>query len=84
MKRTQLIPEFGDAVFKLKKGEVTAPITYQHAVYILYVGDRKYAGIQPLSAVHTQIEHMLRTKNAQEAMEHWLERLRRNGYVKHF
>lgn len=84
MKRTQLIPEFGDAVFKLKKGEATEPITYQHAVYVLFVQDRKYAGIQPLSAVHGQIEQMLRTKMAQEATEHWLERLRRNGYVKHF
>lgn len=84
MKRTQLIPEFGDAVFKLKKGEATEPIAYQHAVYILFVQDRKYAGIQPLSEVHSEIERVLRTKMAQEAMEHWLERLRRNGYVKHF
>lgn len=84
MKRTQLIPEFGDAVFRLRKGQATEPITYQHAVYILYVEDRKYAGIQPLSAVHLQIEQILRTKMAQEAMEHWLERLERNGYIKHF
>ncbi len=84
MKRTQLIPEFGEAVFKLKKGEATNPIVYQHAVYLLYVQDRKYAGIQPLAAVHTQIEGILRSKMAQESTERWLDRLRRNGYIKHF
>jgi peptidyl-prolyl cis-trans isomerase SurA len=84
MKRTQLIPEFGDAVFRLKKSEVSTPIVYQHAVYILYVADRKYSGIQPLSEVRPNIEHILQTKMAQDSMEHWLERLRRNGYIKHF
>ena len=84
MKRTQLIPEFGDAVFRLKKSEATVPIVYQHAVYILYVADRKYSGIQPLSEVRPNIEHILQTKMAQDSMEHGLERLRRNGYIKHF
>lgn len=82
--RSKLIPEFADSVFQLKKGEATEPIVYQHNVYILYVGDRKYAGIQPLDQVRPQIEKLLQTKMSQDAMEHWLERLRRNGYVKHF
>ncbi len=84
MKRTQLIPEFGDAVFKLKKQEASDPIVYQHAVYILYVSDRKYSGIQPLKEVRPNIERILQSKMQQDSMEHWLERLRRNGYIKHF
>ena len=84
MKRTQLIPEFGDAVFKLKKQEATDPIVYQHGVYILYVSDRRYAGIQPLKEVRPNIERILQSKMQQDSMEHWLERLRRNGYIKHF
>jgi peptidyl-prolyl cis-trans isomerase SurA len=83
-KRTDLNPEFSEPLFALQKNEATPPIVTKDGVFILYCGDRKYAGIQPLSAVHAQIEQVLSAQMTQSSMEHWLERLRRNGYVKHF
>ncbi len=84
MSRTNLKPEFADPLFVLKKGDTTAPIVTPDGCFVLYVEDRKYAGIQPLDQVREQIEHILNTQTTQASTEHWLERLRRNGYVKHF
>ena len=43
-----------------------------------------YAGIQQLDDVRDQIERILAQQMGQISQERWLERLRRNGYVKHF
>lgn len=83
-KRTDLLPEFGDPLFALRKGEATQPLVTKDGVFILYCQDRHYAGIQPLNAVRDQIEHILLTQMTQQSTEQWLERLRRNGYIKHF
>lgn len=84
MTRTNMNATFTDQVFALKKGDVTQPIITPDGCFIFYVEDRKYAGIQPLEQVRDQIEHLLVTQMSNEARERWLERLRRDGYVKHF
>ena len=48
---------------------------------MLYAEDRKYAGIQPLDEVRSQIEGILLQQMTHQSQEKWLERLRRNGYV---
>jgi len=83
-KRTDLKPEFSDPLFALKKGEVTAPIIRPEGCFLLFADDRKFAGIQPLDQVRGQIENILSSQMAHTSEEAWLERLRRNGYVKHF
>jgi peptidyl-prolyl cis-trans isomerase SurA len=83
-KKTDLKPEFSEPCFSLKKGQVTEPISTPDGCFILYVEDRRYAGIQPLDQVRDQIERILITQMTQSNMEHWLERLRRTGYVKHY
>jgi peptidyl-prolyl cis-trans isomerase SurA len=82
--RSSIRKEFADVLFSLKKGESSEPIVLKDGAYLLYVEDRKYAGIQPLSVVRSEIENILITQSAREATELWLERLRREGYVKHF
>jgi peptidyl-prolyl cis-trans isomerase SurA len=82
--RSDLKAEFADAAFALKKGECTAPIINSDGCFILFVEDRKYAGIQPLDAVRPQIENILLTQMTTTSEERWLERLRSEGYVKHF
>jgi peptidyl-prolyl cis-trans isomerase SurA len=83
-KRTDLKPEFSDPLFALKKGEVTDPILRPEGCFLLYADDRKFAGIQPLDQVRAQIEDILSSQMARTSEQEWLERLRRNGYVKHF
>ena len=52
--------------------------------FLMYVEDRKYAGIQPLDEVRDQIENVILQQMARSSQEQWLERLRRDGYVKYY
>lgn len=83
-KRGDFKPEFSEPLFALKKGEVSAPVVTSDGCYLLCAEDRKYAGIQQLDDVRDQIERILVQQMAQVSQERWLERLRRNGYVKHY
>jgi len=84
MQRSSFKPEFSDPAFNLKKGEVSDPILLPEGCYILYAEDRHFAGIQPLDEVRDQIERLLNLQMTRNSEERWLERLRRNGYVKHY
>lgn len=83
-KRSDLKPEFSQPLFALKKGEMTEPLLLPEAGYLLFVEDREYAGIESIDKVRDQIERILVQKMATTSQERWLERLRRNGYIKHY
>ena len=83
-KRGDLRKEFVEELFALQKGQFTQPIILPESAYILYVNDRKFAGIQPIEDVRSDIERILVSQMARESQERWLERLRRNGYVKYY
>jgi peptidyl-prolyl cis-trans isomerase SurA len=76
--------EFSDVLFTLKKGEVSEPIVTPEGSFLLYVEDRRFAGIQSLDDVRDEIERILAQQMTRQSQERWLERLRRNGYVKTF
>ena len=84
MKRSDLQPAYSEPLFALKKGEATAPIILPEGAFILYAEDRKYAGIQPIDDVRDQIERILASQMSHASEDRWLERLRRNGYVKRY
>jgi peptidyl-prolyl cis-trans isomerase SurA len=84
IKRSDMRKEFTDILFNLKKGEVSQPILVPEGCFLLYVEDRKFAGIQPLEDVRGEIERILAQQMTRQSQERWLERLRRNGYVKTF
>ncbi len=83
-RRTDLRKEFSEPLFALEKGRFTRPIITPEGAFVLLAEDRKHAGILPIDEVRDQIERQLVQQNARQAQERWLERLRRNGYVKHF
>lgn len=82
LKSSDLKSDFSIPLFKLAKGEVTDPVILPDAAYILKADDKKDGGIQPLSEVRPEIERVLSGMMAREAEERWLERLRRNGYIR--
>jgi peptidyl-prolyl cis-trans isomerase SurA len=84
MKRSDLKPEFSEPLFAVKKGECSEPVMLPEGCFLLFADDRKYAGIQSLEEVRDQIERVLVQQMSREGEDRWLERLRRNGYVKHF
>lgn len=81
-KRGDLKADFSDPLFTLKAGEVSAPIIQKEGVYILFAEERKAAGVPPIADVREQIELTLSQQMTREAMEKWIERLRRNAYVR--
>ncbi len=83
-KRSDLKPEFSEPLFALKAGQISEPILLPEGCFLLFVEERKYAGIQPLAEVRGEIERILVQQMAHVSEERWLERLRRNGYVKHY
>jgi len=84
MKRSDLKPEFSEPLFAVKKGECSEPVLLPEGCFLLFADDRKYAGIQSLDEVRDQIERILVQQMSRDSEDRWLERLRRNGYVKHF
>ncbi|HVZ65319.1 MAG TPA: peptidylprolyl isomerase [Lacunisphaera sp.] len=83
-RRSDLRKEFSDVIFALKKGEHSEPLIMPEGAFILFVEDRKYAGLQPIDEVRPEIEHTLLQQGTRQATERWLEKLRRNAYIKHF
>lgn len=84
LQRSDFRKEFSDVAFNLKKGEASEPLVLPEGCFILFAEDRKYAGIQPIDEVRDQIERILLSQMSRTNQERWLERLRRNGYVKHY
>jgi len=84
LRRPDLRKEFSEVVFTLKKGEHSAPLIMPEGAFVLFVEERKYAGTLSLDEVRPEIERALIQQGSRQATERWLEKLRRNGYVKHF
>ncbi|MES2695552.1 MAG: peptidylprolyl isomerase [Verrucomicrobiota bacterium] len=84
LKRSDFREEFSKVAFNLEKGQASEPIVLQEGFYILYAEDRRHAGIQPIDEVRDMIERLLVQQMGRANQERWLERLRRNGYVKHY
>ncbi len=83
-RRSDLRKEFSDVIFALDKGKHSDAIIMPEGAFILFVEDRKFAGLQPLDEVRPEIERVLVQQGSRQATERWLEKLRRNAYVKHF
>ncbi len=84
LKRSDFRKEFSEVAFNLKKGEASEPLLLPEGAFILYAEDRRFAGIQPIDEVRDQIERVLIQQMSRASQERWLERLRRNGYVKYY
>ncbi len=83
-KKSDLKPAFSDPLFALKAGQATDPIILPEGAFVLFAEERRYAGIQPIDEVRDDIERTLIQQMGRQSQERWLERLRRNGYVKLF
>jgi peptidyl-prolyl cis-trans isomerase SurA len=77
--RSDLREELANAAFVLEKGQFSEPVKLENEIFILFVEDKRMAGIKPLEDVRDQIERILLSQMARESTERWLERLRRTG-----
>jgi peptidyl-prolyl cis-trans isomerase SurA len=84
LKRSDFREEFSKVAFNLNKGQASDPILLPEGCYILFAEDRRFAGIQPIDEVRDMIERIIVQQMGRTHQERWLERLRRNGYVKYY
>lgn len=80
--REDLRKELSDTAFTLPKGTYSQPMVISNYVFILYAEDKRPEGLQPLDEVRPRIEAAIAADIARKAQQKWLERLRKDAYVK--
>jgi peptidyl-prolyl cis-trans isomerase SurA len=84
IQRPDLRDELSAAAFLLEISEYSDPITMGDQVFILYAEDKRDEGIQPLNEVRDRIEEILASQLARQAQQQWIERLRREAYIRYY
>ncbi|TLD85229.1 peptidylprolyl isomerase [Helicobacter sp. MIT 11-5569] len=80
--KNQVVPEFANAAFKLKKGAyTTTPVKTQFGYHVILVEDKKPAGTLALKDIKGQIEQNLKLKKFQEEVKKEGEELRKKAKI---
>ncbi|MBN9455659.1 MAG: peptidylprolyl isomerase [Bosea sp.] len=66
--KDRMVPEFAEAAFKLKKGEVSAPVKSQFGWHVIKLEDKRTKPLPDYAAVKPQIEQYLERKAQQDAV----------------
>ncbi len=79
--RGQMPKQLEDAVFKLKRNEVTPVIPIQTGFEILQVMEHYDPGQQPLDKVENEITNILYDQKMRPALRDYLDKLREDSYI---
>lgn len=79
-----LIEQLSGVAFSLKEGEYSDPVSIGNNLFILYCEEHRPEGYMELQEVRGDIEDILISQMARDAESKFLERLRRDGYVRRF
>lgn len=79
--RERIMPEFAEAAFKLKVGEVSAPVRTQFGFHIIKLTDHRDARMASLEESTPQIIDFLREAKRRQAVSDLLATLRTNAKV---
>ncbi len=66
--KNMMIPEFGEAVFALKKGQLSKPIKTPFGWHVVLVEDRRVAPLPPFETVQEQLRQMFVERNLQDIL----------------
>ena len=77
---SKLRPELAEICIKLKPGDISQATKVEDQFYILKVEDRK----DSFADLQSQVENELRRAEAEKLYSAWIERLRKDAYVKVF
>jgi peptidyl-prolyl cis-trans isomerase SurA len=84
IQRPDLKDELSAVAFQLDKDSYSDPVKLGDQTFILYAEDKRDEGIQPINEVRDRIEEILASQLARQAQQQWLERLRREAYVRYY
>ena len=74
--RERIMPEFADAAFKLKVGEVSPPVRTQFGFHLIKLTDRKPAHIATLDEARDQIASFLQDQKRSQAIAAVVQRMK--------
>ena len=81
--RGMMVPEFDQAAFAMKKGEISDIITTQFGYHIIYKADEKGGDAQTLVDVHDQIKDLLRHEARGRAMDAFVAELKEKAKIEY-
>lgn len=84
LRRSDLKDELSAVAFNLDVGATSQPIELDGQTFILHVDAIREEGIQPLNEVRDRIEEILASQIARQAQDQWIERLRREAYIRYY
>lgn len=85
VEKKALVEQLSGPAFELQPGQHSIePIKLGKNYFILFVEDYREEGFEKIENVRDRLEEILISQEAQIAQQRWLERLRRDGYVRRF
>ena len=78
--RGQMVPQFEEAAFKLKSGEVSAPIRSQFGWHIIKVEGRRDEDVTT-ETLRSRAGEYLHNHKYQEELDAWLQQIRDEAFV---
>ena len=76
--RQRMVPEFAEAAFNMKKGEISEPVKSQFGFHVIKVEGRKEAGTVPYEEAQERIVAQLKRQKFRKAMEEFLAKLKKD------
>ncbi len=78
----QMVPEFSEAAFSLKKGEFTTqPVKTQFGYHVIYLEDKKEKSVIPYEKVKPQIIKKLRMERFKIKLESLSKKLKKTAHI---
>ncbi len=71
----QMVPEFEQALKKLKAGEISDPVETQFGLHLIKAGEGKPASVQDFAAVQDEIQEQLQEQQSGKSFEKHLDKL---------
>ena len=82
--REQMVPEFSDAAFKLKPGQISDIVTTQNGYHIIRCDANKPARVIPFEEAKDYLKNQLAIQKAPVAEAQYAEKLEKAANVKYF
>ncbi len=79
--KERMVPEFADAAFKMKEGEVSEPVQTKFGWHVIKVTGKKDAGVMPFDEVKEQVVAYLQGSKRRDAIKGVIDGLRSGAKI---